>query len=721
MRSITSWLGRVSRKWRLGPRSNGLPVRRDTAVHIKSADMARMRQDWATAASGYRHALTREPHLYHLWIQLGHMEKERGAIDRALVAYERAAQLQTHNAEALLHLGHMAKSWYQPAEAARYFIRALKRDRTNLEALSELARAMPDRETDAETWVDALDLLGINPATQNPEDHQPLPLGAVLLDVTDLIAFFGQRRLPTGIQRVQIEISLAAMEAIARPIFCIYASAQRGWIRLDDDRFEALCRMAKESDNVADPAWRMQLDHMYRMIAVSHTILFSRGAVLINLGTSWADRNFLLDVRTIRADDGVIYVPLVFDLIPLIEPSWFMQSLVRDYRAWFGSLLHSADGCLAISQATQRDLIENSAQWDAPIPSHAIPVVRLDGNFRQGSASADMLKGYGLEAGAYVLLVSTLEPRKNHMGAFKAWMALADSLGEGAMPQLICVGGRGWLNDDLHRMLRDHPKLQPMVRILHGVPDDALAMLYEHCLFTLYPSFYEGWGLPVSEALSYGKVPAISDVSSLPEAGGSFALYFDPHDAADIAATVRTLLEEETRLDVEGAIQQSYRPRSWQQIATDLMAKAQVIPSRTHDTLPCIAGPGVWPLSLSRQSDDELMSGESLRHGHSWLSPSMAGCGIRGDDAALWFYWSGLPDAHLQIHMVATGDPATIATGLNGIPYEIQEKVEGPTILSRPLPDGEGPLRFSITPLAGEIIVEKIVISCDMRLPDFNG
>lgn len=711
MRSITSWLDHVFRKWRLGPRSNGLRVRRVTAICIRSADTARTRQDWAAAASGYRQALTHEPHLHHLWIQLGHMEKEGGVIDRAIAAYEKAADLQPDDAEPLLHLGHMAKGWHQPAEAARYFIRALKRDRANLEALSELARVMPDRETDSETWIDALALLDINPATQMPEDHEPLPLSAILLDVTDLLAFFGRRRLPTGIQRVQIEISLAAMEELVRPIFCIYASAQRGWIRLDDDRFEALCRLAKQSDDAEEPAWRVQLDYMYRMIAVSRTVLFPRGAVLVNLGTSWADRNYLLDIRTTRARHAIIYVPLVFDLIPLIEPNWFMQSLVRDYLAWFGSLLHSADGCLSISQATRRDLVEKSAQWDAPVPENAIPVVRLDGDFRQCSASVDTLQAYGLNARGYVLLVSTLEPRKNHVGAFKAWMMLAENRGEDAMPHLVCVGGRGWLNDDLHQMLRDHPELQRMVRILHGVPDDRLATLYEHCLFALYPSFYEGWGLPVSEALSYGKVPAISDVSSLPEAGGSFACYFDPHNSADIAATVRSLLDEETRLDVEGAIQRSYVPRSWQQIATDLMAKARSIPSRMQDTLPRIAGAGVWSLSLTRQSDRDMMSGDPLRHGHSWLSPTMTGCGIRGNDAALWFYWLGSPDAHLHIHMVATGDPVTIAIGLNGRLNKVQETAHGPTILSCPLPDVAGPLQLSITPSGEGVTVEKIVIS----------
>ncbi len=711
MRSIRSWLGRMSKKWRLGPRSNGLPVRRGTAVHIKFANVARTRQDWAAAASGYRQAVTNEPHLQHLWVQLGHMEKEAGAIDRATAAYEEAARLQPEKAEPLIHLGHMAKAWSQPAEAANYFIRALQRDRANLEALSELARVMPEREAlEDGIWIDALTVLEVEPAAHKAQDHRRLPPGAVLLDVTDLIAFFGQRRLPTGIQRVQIEISLAALEDKIRPIFCIYASARRGWIRLDDDRFETLCRLAKQSDDTEDPAWRDHLGHLYRTIAVSRTALFPYCGILVNLGTSWADRNYLLDVRTIRTRDAIIYVPLVFDLIPLIEPLWFMQSLVRDYRAWFGSLLHSADGYIAISQATRRDLIEKSMQWNASVPADAIPVVRLDGDFRQGSTSTDILQAYSLEGQNYVLLVSTLEPRKNHIGAFKAWITLANRLGESALPNLVCVGGRGWLNEDMHQMLRDHPALQRMVHILHGIPDDELATLYEHCLFALYPSLYEGWGLPVSEALSYGKVPAISNISSLPEAGGSFARYFDPYDAADIATTVCTLLDKETRLGAEAEIQRLYVPQSWRQIATDLIAKARMIPSRTHDTMPRITGAGVWPMSLSRQADDDMISGESLRHGHSWLSPTVTGCGIRGDDAALWFHWSGLANAYVHIHMMATGDPVTIAIGLNSL--LIQQPAHGPTILSCPLPNVAGPIQLSITPSAGEIIVEKIVISC---------
>ncbi|WBO22738.1 glycosyltransferase [Sphingomonas abietis] len=719
MRLIKSWWGNISAQLRFNPRSNGVRVHRSTAVHIRAGNIARGQQDWSRAASAYRRALTSEPHLQHLWVQLAHMEKEAGEIDRATCAYEEAARLKRDDPEPLLQLGHMAKAWRQPADAAGYFVAALQRDRTNLQAISELVRLMPDRdEVDPDLWTAVLDVLEINPAEVEADDTGQLPREAMVFDVTDLLAFFGQRRLPTGIQRVQIEVSLACLEERfdPQPVFCVYASARRGWLKLPRDHFDALCRLARQSDDIEDPAWIAQLDQMYRKIAVARTIRFSPGTVLVNLGTSWSDRNYLLDVRNIRARDGMVYVPLVFDLIPLIGPHWFMQSLVRDYRAWFGSLLHSADGCLTISEATREDLLDKSAEWNVPMPRESVPVVRLDGDFCQVAADPESLRAYGLEAQRYVLFVSTLEPRKNHRGAFEAWLALADTLGEAAMPRLVCVGGRGWLNEHLHEMLRDRPVLQRLVLILHGIPDDTLATLYQHCLFALYPSFYEGWGLPVSEALSYGKVPAISRVSSLPEAGGPYARYFDPNMVADIAKTVRTLLNAATRQAAEAAIRQDYAPRTWHRIAQDVVAKASMVASRVQDTLPCLDDAGTWSLALFHQietSDQAPVSqqGEALRHGSCWLSPGITGCRIRGDDAALWFCWGGTGNAVLHIHFAVTPGFARVRVGINGQHQEYQVEPGIPLIISSALQDGPVTLRIPIVPTAGEIVVEKMVIT----------
>jgi len=737
IRAFNRWWDRVSAWMPFGPRSNGVRVRGTTARNIRAGNAARSRQDWACAATAYRQALIQEPLLQHLWVQLGHMEKESGEIDRATQAYEEAARLRETDAEPLLQLGHMAKAWLQPAEAARYFVTALERDRTNLQAVSELVRLMPDRdEVDPDLWSAVLRVLEIDPADIVSEDSGDLPSGAIVFDVTDLLAFFGQRRLPTGIQRVQIEVSLACLEQRIepQPVFCVYASARRGWITLQHDRFDALCRLARQSDDIADPAWIAGLDQLYRKIATARTIRFAPGTVLVNLGTSWSDRNYLLDVRRIRARDAVVYVPLVFDLIPLIEPAWFAQSLVRDYRAWFGSLLHSADGCLAISEATRADLVRTSAQWNAPIPPESVPVVRLDGDFRQAAAPVEALRPYGLEAQRYVLFVSTLEPRKNHQGAFEAWLALAASVGEAAVPRLVCVGGRGWLNEHLHEMLRDQPALRRMVLILHGIPDDTLAALYEHCLFALYPSFYEGWGLPVSEALSYGKVPAISRVSSLPEAGGTFARYFDPNDPADIVATVRPLLDDRTRQQAEAAIRLTYAPRTWHAIAHDVVAKARLVTARADATVPRVAS-GSWTFALTQHGDranavaptptadaglrqpsaQSAEQGEALRHGRSWLSPALAGCRIDGDDAALWFGWAGGEGATVHLYFAATRHGAMVRVDIAGAVHDGNAQPDCAMVVSGALPQTPGIVRIPILPLAGQVILAEMRVERSVR------
>lgn len=718
MRSINGFWKNLFAQLPLSPRSNGVPIRRLTAAHVRAGNIARGNQDWHSAANAYREALAREPSLQHIWIQLGHMEKEAGEIDRATSAYQEAARL-SDDAEPFLQLGHMAKTWSDSTTAAEHFVAALQRAPENIQAISELVRLLPDRDkAKSGLWNKAITVLGFDSAESSSQGSRFLKSGAIVFDVTDLISFFGQRRLPTGIQRVQIEIALACLEQSDRSLttFCVYASGRRGWVKLSHDGFEKLCRLSKISDDNKESSWISRLKETYREIALSKNVDFRRNTLLINLGTSWSDRNFLLDVRTIRIQKGVIYVPLVFDLIPTISPQWFMQSLVHDYCAWFGSLLHSADGCLAISEATRNDLLLKSTEWNAPMQMLSVPVVRLNGDFRQPSAGKDCLSNYSLSPERYVLFVSTLEPRKNHRGAFNAWLMLAEKLGEAAMPRLVCVGGRGWLNEELHQMLRDHPSLRRMVVILHGIPDDVLAALYEHCLFVIYPSFYEGWGLPVSEALSYGKVPAVSTVSSLPEAGGPYACYFDPTNARDIASTVLALLDSDTRLDIESKIRDSYLPRSWQQIAADAIAKARNVGSREKDTLVRLAGSATWSFALPQQTDSfdrktPAKNAEALRHGFAWMLPGLKGCRIDGDDATIRFYWSGLPNRKLEIHFLVThGDGIVSITGYE-ICRELKIASDYPNSLTLPLPNIPGPFEIKLLPISGVIIVDKIVVA----------
>jgi glycosyltransferase involved in cell wall biosynthesis len=124
--------------------------------------------------------------------------------------------------------------------------------------------------------------------------------------------------------------------------------------------------------------------------------------------------------------------------------------------------------------------------------------------------------------------VSTIERRKNHEVLYRAWVRLREA--GITPPRLVCVGMRGWGVTDLMHDLQLDPRVQGDIILLDHVDDSELAWLYRHCAFTVFPSLYEGWGLPLVESLAWGKFCLASQAASLPEAGGPWAEYLDPWD-----------------------------------------------------------------------------------------------------------------------------------------------------------------------------------------------
>jgi glycosyltransferase involved in cell wall biosynthesis len=126
--------------------------------------------------------------------------------------------------------------------------------------------------------------------------------------------------------------------------------------------------------------------------------------------------------------------------------------------------------------------------------------------------------------------------------------------------------------DLLQQIAHDHQTRDKIV-ILHRTSDEELSWLYQNCLRTMYPSFYEGWGLPVSESLAYGKYCLASNSSSLPEAGAGLVNHLDPLDFAAWLEAVTELMRSPERLAaVEGLIRARYCPMTWERSAEVVVA-----------------------------------------------------------------------------------------------------------------------------------------------------
>jgi hypothetical protein len=136
------------------------------------------------------------------------------------------------------------------------------------------------------------------------------------------------------------------------------------------------------------------------------------------------------------------------------------------------------------------------------------------------------------------------------------------------VPTLVMAGAPGWRADQTLRDLRSDSTLSRHVRHLPRATDRQLRWLYRRCLFTVYPSHYEGWGLPVAEGLALGKYCVSSNAASLPEVGGSLVDYHDPLDGVTALALVeKALLEPGWLASREDRVRREYRATAWRDCA----------------------------------------------------------------------------------------------------------------------------------------------------------
>ena len=231
----------------------------------------------------------------------------------------------------------------------------------------------------------------------------------------------------------------------------------------------------------------------------------------------------------------------IHDLVPYVRPeSMRFRSLLR-MRLMLGPVARAADALIADSQATavlacrylgiKKDrvsIVYAAAQREfRPLPKE--------------EARATVAERFGL-SGEYVLCVSTIEPRKDHLTLLCAIESVPGA------PLLVLAGGKGWRCRRIMEQIGAQEE-DGRVRYLGRVEDESLLVLYAAAKLSVYPSLYEGFGLPVLEAMACGCPVLCSDSSSLPEVGGAAARYFRTGDAVSLSAGLKELLDSQSDLD----------------------------------------------------------------------------------------------------------------------------------------------------------------------------
>jgi glycosyltransferase involved in cell wall biosynthesis len=241
---------------------------------------------------------------------------------------------------------------------------------------------------------------------------------------------------------------------------------------------------------------------------------------------------------------------VVYDLVAFLPGAEAQARAARIERATIRPAIRRARRLLCISAATESDL---RARFPGADGKTAVIHLAADERFgeRHGEdALATAARRYGVEPHAYVLAAGTLEPRKNLVRLIRAHAGLAPELRE-SNPLLI-VGPHGWEEDEILATAGEH---RAHLRLAGHVPDADLRALYAACSAFCYPSLYEGFGLPVLEAMAAGAPVVTSDVSSLPEVAGDAAAYVDPLDEESIRQVLERVLsspQERAELSARG-------------------------------------------------------------------------------------------------------------------------------------------------------------------------
>ena len=264
---------------------------------------------------------------------------------------------------------------------------------------------------------------------------------------------------------------------------------------------------------------------------------------------------------------GFLRIPsatVVYDMAAF-DPS-FESPRGAGFERWTLRLaLRRAQAVIAISEATRAGLVERLPRA-APMAA-AIPLAADAAIAEAPPDCSEVLARLGVDR-PYVLVTGTLEPRKNVPRAIEAFAALPPALRDSH--ELVLVGARGWSAEATFARVAAH---SDHVRTLGFVTDDDLRCLYRQATVFLYPSLYEGFGLPVLEAMLAGVPVLTSDVSSLPEVGGDAVAYADPLDVDSIRAGLAALLHDpERRAELAARGRERANEFSWEATAARTVA-----------------------------------------------------------------------------------------------------------------------------------------------------
>ncbi len=234
-------------------------------------------------------------------------------------------------------------------------------------------------------------------------------------------------------------------------------------------------------------------------------------------------------------------VSVIHDVIPLVSEKWHTRGSARIIGKFIKRAVNKADMVITVSNHTKQDLIQVTGIKEEKVRVTHEGICPFYRKMVSMDCNGLLKRKYGIED-RFILFTGTIEPRKNLAALFKAYSLLKN---ERKVPhKLIVVGKKGWMYKEIFETV-NRLGISEDVLFTGYVPDEELVLFYNTADLFVYPSFYEGFGLPPLEAMACGTPVITSNTSSLPEVVGDAGIMVDPHDVNGLASAMERVLYDE--------------------------------------------------------------------------------------------------------------------------------------------------------------------------------
>lgn len=521
-------------------------------------DRERDAGNWLEAAAAYREYLQAKPGDFAILVQLGNCLKEAGDFGAAEGVYDAALKLNDADFDLHLQRGHLYKLQGRGRAASEAYQLSVSLNAESA-ARRELLRLGQFEG-------------GEDPAVLAPKE------ATVYLDVTDAICFLRENMRFSGIQRVIASIFESLRhnpELFPCDYRCCMLDVETGLIYdVPNGVLARLVELVKSPETT-----REILDGALARCRNRDPIATARGDVYVIMGAFWISPFYLPALMDMRAR-GVTTVVCIQDLIPIVYRQEVDQHTAEDFTTRFLQIASLSDVAWTSSEyvATQiRSVVKEELGREMPVIAMGLgqELLKSKGTHRV-RAELEEIASKG-----FVLCVGTIEARKNHRYLFDIWRELITERGD-SVPTLVFLGKWGWRVESLRNILEDSDYLANKIVILSGISDYELSYLYDKCLFTVFPSLVEGWGLPVGESLAHGKLCISSMTSSLPEVGGDFAIYIDPTNISDGMSKIAWAFDNPKEIEeLNVHIRNEFQPLTWEMVTARYGEAIKSLPQKT--------------------------------------------------------------------------------------------------------------------------------------------